>query len=141
MRTVLASIALLVALPVAAQAQSCRGAQAFDMGGGTKGCIVAIDMGSITTTRTRDDGASSQKWSNSQPFVAAVMTGPVPKKNSTVKKQMIALCKVSKPKVYEKFSTSNFNRIILYMDWREAGGELKSGFSTDTCKGFRFFDS
>lgn len=140
MRSLIFASCALLSLPVAAQSQSCRGVQAFDLGGGTKGCVVTIEESAIVTTRSRDDGASTQTRRAAQPLVAAAMTGPVPGKRSVVKKQMVSMCKATQGKVREQFSDAKYNRVILYMDWRDAGGELYGGFSTDTCRGFRFFD-
>ena len=132
---------LMLALPMAAQAQSCNGKQAIDFGGGAHGCVVEIAEGSITSTRTRDDGASSRSANKATPLVAAVMTGPVPASRGTVKKQMLAMCKVTQAKVSEQFAGKKYHRIILYMDWSKAGGEVQAGFSSDKCRGFKFFDS
>ena len=131
----------VLTLPVAAQAQSCKGGQAFDLGGGTLGCVVEIREGEITTTRSRDDGASSSSSRKVTPLVAAVMTGPVPARRSTVKKQMLAMCKVTHAKVSEQFADKKYHRIILAMDWRKSGGEMQAGFSSNKCRGFSFFDS
>lgn len=136
---VFASFAVL-ALPVAAQAQSCRGIQAFDLGGGTKGCVVSIQENQITTTITRDDGASERVRRNAQPLVGAVMSGPVPANKGVVKKQMVEMCKLTQDKVQAQFADLKYNRIILVMDWQKAGGEVQAGFSSAKCRGFKFFD-
>jgi len=132
---------VMLSLPIAAKAQSCRGEQAFDFGGGARGCVVKIGEGDIISTMTRDDGASSRSSSKAEPLVAAVMTGPVPTNRGTVKKQMLAMCKVTQAKVSEQFAGRKYHRVILYMDWRKSGGELQAGFSSNKCRGFRFFDS
>ena len=132
---------LMFALPVAAQSQSCKGEQAFALEGGTQGCIVKIGEGETLTTTTRDDGASSRSHRKTQPFVAAVMTGSIPASRKTVKKQMLAMCKFTQAKVSEQFAGKKYHQIILYMDWRKSGGELEASFSSDKCRGIRFFDN
>jgi len=132
---------LMLVLPVAAQAQSCRGKQALDFGGGTKGCVVEIVEGSITTTRTRDDNASTRVSNKATPLVGAVMTGPVPANRGTVKKQMLAMCKATQAKVSEQFADKKYHQIILLMDWSNSGGEMQAGYSSNKCRGFQFFDS
>ncbi len=139
MRVLLMASCLLFALPMAAQAQSCRGLQSLDLGGGTTACVVAIEMNSITTTTNRDDGASSSKRKQAQPLVAAAMTGPLPANRNAIKKQMLAMCKAMQSEVKAQFSDMKYNRTILYMDWRKAGGELEGGYSSAKCKGFSFF--
>lgn len=141
MRTLTFASCILFALPLAAQAQSCRGVQSLDLGNGTKACVVKIEEGAITTTKTRDDYASTQKHTRAQPMIGAAMTGPVPIKRATVKKQMLAMCKATQAKVTEQFAGKKYNRVILIQDWTKAGGKVEAGFSSNTCKGFRFFDS
>mmetsp|Transcript_23962 Transcript_23962/g.43751 ORF Transcript_23962/g.43751 Transcript_23962/m.43751 type:complete len:142 (-) Transcript_23962:779-1204(-) len=132
---------VLFAMPLAAQAQSCRGIQSLDLGNGSKACVVKIEQGAITTTRSRDDGASTQTRRNAQPMVGAVMSGAVPTKRGTIKKQMVAMCKATQAKVGEQFAGQKYNRVILVMDWTKAGGKVEAGFSSDKCKGFQFFAS
>lgn len=139
MRVLSLALTAMLVLPVAAHSQSCRGDKAFDLGGGVKGCVVTIEKSAITTTLSRDDGASSSSRRAVQPMAAAVMTGPVPANRGQVKKQMMAMCKFVQADVASTFAGTKYNRIILVMDWREAGGELQSGFSSAKCKGFRFF--
>ncbi len=141
MRFLTLASCVLFSLPLAAQAQSCRGIQSLDLGNGSKACVVKIEQGAITTTRTRDDGASSQSRKNAQPMVGAVMSGPAPTKRATVKKHMLAMCKATQAKVGQEFAGQKYNRVILIQDWTKAGGKVEAGFSSDTCKGFRFFDS
>jgi len=141
MRTLTFASCILLTLPLAAQAQNCRGVQSLDLGNGATACVVKIEEGAITTTKTRDDYASTQKHSRAQPMVGAAMTGPVPTKRVTVKKQMLAMCKATQAKVIKQFAGKKYNRVILIQDWTKAGGKVEAGFSSDTCKGFRFFDS
>ena len=141
MRALIFVSCVMLALPVAAQAKGCKGELAFDLGGGTRGCVVKIGEGEITSTYTRDDAASSRSSRKATPLVAAVMTGPVPASRGTVKKQMLAMCKVTQAKVSEQFAGMKYHRIILFMDWRKSGGELQAGFSSNKCRGFQFFDS
>ncbi|MBO9473608.1 hypothetical protein J7413_08665 [Shimia sp. R10_1] len=140
MRTLIFASCALFALPLAAEAQSCRGIQAFDLGGGTKGCVVSIQENQITTTTSRDDGASTRVRRNAQPLVGAVMSGPVPANKSVVKKQMVEMCKLTQEKVRAQFADLKYNRVILVMDWQKAGGEVQAGFSSAKCRGFKFFD-
>lgn len=141
MRTLTLTSCVCLALPMMAQAQSCRGVQSLDLGSGTQACVVKIEEGAITTTTTRDDHASTQKRKRAQPMVGAIMTGSAPSKRATVKKQMLAMCKATQAKVSVQFANQKYNRVILIQDWTKAGGDVQAGFSSDTCKGFRFFDS
>ncbi|MDA5555188.1 hypothetical protein [Shimia sp. MMG029] len=140
MRSLIFASCALFAVPLAAEAQSCRGIQAFDLGGGTKGCVVSIQENQITTTTSRDDGASTRVRRNAQPLVGAVMSGPVPANKSVVKKQMVEMCKLTQEKVRAQFADLKYNRVILVMDWQKAGGEVQAGFSSAKCRGFKFFD-
>lgn len=140
MRSLVFTSFALFALPLAAQAQTCRGIQAFDLANGAKGCVVSMETNRITTTITRDDGANTRQFAKAQPLVGAVMSGPVPANKSVVKKQMVAMCKLTQDRVHSQFADLDYNRVILVMDWREAGGTLQAGFSSAKCRGFKFFD-
>lgn len=141
MRFLTLATCALFALPIAAEAKNCRGIQSLDLGGGSKACVVAIEKNAITTTRTRDDGASSSSRRFEQPLVGAIMTGPVPANRKVIKQQMIAMCKATQSKVKAEFANLKYNRTILVMDWRDAGGKLESGYSSAKCRGFSFFDN
>ncbi len=140
MRLLIITLSLFLALPAAAQDKACRGMQNFDLGDGSKGCIVVIKEGAITTNYTRDDGASSQTRRNVQPFVGAVMSGDYSEKRSVNKRRLLSLCKIALADVQAQFADTKYNRIMLAMDWRGSGEGVQSGFSNKKCSGFQFFD-
>ena len=139
MRVLTILVCILFALPVLAQDRACRGKKSFDLGDGAKGCIVAIEEGSITTTVTRDDGQGGSVRKRAQPLVAALMSGANTTQRNKIKQRMVAICKVALVDVQKQFAGQRYNRIILLMDWRRAGGEIQSGFSSKDCRGFQFF--
>jgi hypothetical protein len=132
-------ICILFAVPAMSQQTSCRGKKTFDLGDGAKGCIVAIEEGSITTTTTRDDGASKKVRRKVQPLVAALMTGAYTEKRSVVRGRMLAICNFALADVQKTFAGKSYGRIILIMDWRGSGGKIQNGFSNGSCRGFQFF--
>ena len=105
---------------------------------GAKGCIVAIGEGSITTTVTRDDGQGGSVRKQAHPLVAAVMSGANSTKRSVMRKRLLSICNLALADVQKQFAGKKYNRIILIMDWRGAGGEIQNGFSSDKCRGFQF---
>lgn len=140
MRLLLTCILLVLALPaLAQQGNPCRGKQGFDLGDGAKGCLALIDTGSITTTITRDDGASQRSNRRQQARVVAFMSGTNSDKRSVQRKRLLAICKTALPAVQTELAGVNYNRIILVMDWRGEGGEFQAGFSNAKCQGFKFF--
>ncbi|MFY0618561.1 MULTISPECIES: hypothetical protein [unclassified Shimia] len=102
---------------------------------------MAIQESSITSTQSRDDGASTQSQVNIQPLVVAAMSGQVPQNRGTAKSQLLALCKAALPEVKAQFSARKYNRIILVSDWRASDGGTFEGFSNAKCKGFSFFSN
>ena len=141
MRILIPLVCIFFALPVLAQQNPCRGKQGFDLGDGAKGCIALIDTDSITTTVTRDDGASTRSNRQLQARVVAFMSGANSDKRSVQRKRLLAICKTALPAVRSELAEVRYNRIILVMDWRGEGGGFQAGFSSKDCRGFRFFGS
>ncbi len=139
MRTLMALIFAMSALPAVAQSNPCKGRTVIDVGHGGKACIYLIDESDFTWTRTRDDFASTQKHTSSQPRVAASMLGTASTNKGVLSKQMVNLCKAALNDVQTQFSGTKYNRIMLYLDWRQSGGEIYGGWSNAKCRGFRFF--
>lgn len=139
MRTLLALIFVMSALPAVAQSNPCKGRTVIDVGGGGKACIYLIDGSDLTWTRSRDDGARERKRTSVQARVAANLMGDGELDKSVLKQQFINLCKAALSDVQAQFADTKFNNIMLYLDRRHSGGEVYGGISSAKCRGFRYF--
>ena len=102
---------------VAQQERECRGKQSFDLGGGTYGCLIEAGSGSLTTTTTRDDGASQTVKANETGFIQVAVFGTYSPSKQTTSKRITAVCKTFLPNVQQAMQGKRYHRIIVALVW------------------------
>ncbi|MBV7408939.1 hypothetical protein [Maritimibacter sp. DP1N21-5] len=152
MRYILTVLVMCFALPAMAQQErECRGKQAFDLGDGSYGCLLEVGTSSITTTLTRDDGASSRSSRNAAGEIVVAMFGSHSGSRQVVRNRMLAVCRTFLPRVKQELSGRNYSRIVIQLVWprvKNTGDfvsvsstsvDVQPAFSNANCRGIRFF--
>lgn len=153
MRALLITIFAFLALPaLAANERECRGKQAFDLGDGAYGCLIKIGVTSITTTRTRDDGASRRSSSEANVIIDTVLFGTFDRSRQVIKARTKAICRAFNEQAKKEMASVRGKKIVVQMKWPNeppnrvvystTGGErfckkVQGGFSNARCRGAR----
>ncbi|MFL4472013.1 hypothetical protein ACERZ8_19805 [Tateyamaria armeniaca] len=143
---------LLLALPAAAQQErECRGKQAFDLGDGSYGCLQEVGTSQITTTRTRDDGASSSVRKNATGKIEVLMFGEYNGSRQVTGNRIKTICRTFLPTLQAELTDLSYHRIVVVLIWprienpgnyvpkAEAKVAVQPGFSSAQCRGVKFF--
>jgi len=142
---------LLAAPAVAQQERECRGKQAFDLGDGSYGCLEDVGTSQITTTTTRDDGASSSVRKNETGRIEVLMFGAYNGSKQVTGARIKAICQTFLPNLRAKLPDAKFYRIVVVLIWprienpgdyvpkSDANIAVQPGFSSAKCRGAKFF--
>ncbi|WP_299554008.1 hypothetical protein [uncultured Tateyamaria sp.] len=152
MRFILTVVFVCFAVPALAQQErDCRGKQAFDLGDGAYGCLLDIGSTSITTTLTRDDGASSKSSRNAAGQIDVAMFGTFSGSRQVVGKRMRGICQTFLPTIKQELAGQRYNRIVIRLFWPRVANsgdfvpksrseiEVQPAFTNANCRGIRFF--
>lgn len=152
MRAISIILFVLLALPAFAQNErECRGRQAFDLGDGAYGCLFEVGSTSITTTMTRDDGASSKQRSNDAGLIDVAMFGAYTESKRVTSARIRTICQTFLPALQADTPGSNYHRIVVRLFWPrvENTGDMvpkdqseiavQPAFTSGTCRGVRYF--
>ena len=152
MRVFLTIILFVLALPAAAQEErECRGKKAFTLADGAYGCLEEVGTTDITTTRTRDDGASSSTRRNSAGLIRVLMFGDYAASRQTTGNRIRNVCKTFLPDLQAAEPGVRFNRVVVVLVWprvanpgdyvpkSDAQVAVQPGFSSGACRGVKFF--
>lgn len=151
MRIFLFILFTVFAVPaVAQQERECRGKQGFNLGDGAYGCLFEAKAGSLTTTTTRDDGASQKVKSRETGFIRVAMFGNYSASRQTTGKRITAVCQTFLPNLKEAMTGKRYHRIIVALVWPriENPGDFISkersevaaqvAYTSATCRGVKF---
>lgn len=152
MRSLLAVFLIFFALPaVAQQERECRGKQPFDLGNGVYGCLLDVGTTEITTTRTRDDGASSSTRGNVAGQIRVLMFGDYDGSKQIVSRRVSAICKAFLPNLKAELTNTKFHRVVVILIWPRVANPgdfvpvstskvaIQPAFSSATCRGVKYF--
>ena len=152
MRPLLAVFLFVFALPAFAQQErECRGKQPFDLGSGVSGCLLDVATTEISTTRTRDDGASSSTRGDVAGQIRVLVFGAYDGSKSVVSPRVTAICKTFLPNLKAELANTKFHRIVVVLIWPRVANPgdfvpvsnskvaLQPAFSSATCRGVRYF--
>ena len=152
MRVILALIFVVFALPAFAQQErECRGKQPFDLGDGAYGCLMDVGLSTITTTRTRDDFASESSTRNQAGQIRVLMFGAHSTSKRVISPRLRAICKTFLSTLKAEQANAKFHRVIVVMIWPRVANtgdyipvatsqeDVQLAFSSDTCRGVRYF--
>jgi len=118
MRTLLIVLFVAFAIPaIAQQERECCGKQSFDLGGGAYGCLLEAGFGWLTTTTTRDEGASQTVKANEKGLIQVAVLGTYGPSKQTTSKRITAVCKTFLPNVQQAMQGKRNNRIIVGLVW------------------------
>ncbi|MEO1557315.1 MAG: hypothetical protein AAFS01_12850 [Pseudomonadota bacterium] len=152
MRILLFVLFAAFAVPaVAQQERECRGKQPIDLGDGAAGCLLEIGTTSITSTRTRDDGASSKSTRNVTGRIDVALFGAYSDNRTVISGRMKAICRSLLPQVQQELAELRYNRIVINLVWprvenpgtfipkSELEFAVQPAFTSAQCRGVRFF--
>lgn len=152
MRPLLAALLFLIAVPAyAAQERECRGKTPFDFGNGVSGCLLDLGAGEITSTRTRDDGASSSSRQNVVGQIRVLLFGNYDGSKQVVRQRVSAVCKAFLPQLKAEMGDKRFHRVTVVLIWPRVANPgdfvptatskvaIQPAFSSSACRGVKFF--
>lgn len=152
MRLLLAVFLIAFALPAAAQQErECRGKQPFDLGNGVYGCLFDVGTGEISTTRSRDDGASSSTRERVAGQIRVLMFGNHSTSKRVIGPRVTAVCNAFLPTLQAELPNVNFHRVVVVLIWPRVANtgdfvpvansksDIQLAFSSARCRGVRYF--
>lgn len=152
MRFVLMIILVVFALPAAAQQErECRGKKPFDLGNGAYGCLLDLGTTQITTTLTRDDGASSSSRRNQAGHIRVLVFGEYNGSRQVAGARIKAICNTFLPDLKAAIPDVRYHRVVVAMIWPRVANPgdfvpvsrskvaVQPGFSSASCRGVKFF--
>lgn len=152
MRALLVFLLMIFAVPaVAQQERECRGKQPFDLGGGVSGCLLDVGTNEITTTRSRDDGASSSTRDNVAGQIRVLMFGAHDSSRRVINGRITAVCNAFLPALQAEPSNKSFHQIVVVMIWprvantgdfvpvAQSKADVQAAYSSAKCRGVRHF--
>ena len=152
MRAIFITFFVLLAVPALAQNErECRGKQAFDLGDGAYGCLFEVGSTSITTTTTRDDGASSKQKSNGAGRIDVAMFGAYTESKRVTSARIRTICQTFLPALKAEAPNAKYHRIVVRLFWPrvENTGDMvpkdqseiavQPAFTSGSCRGVRYF--
>ncbi len=143
---------MICALPaVAQQERECRGKQPFDLGDGVSGCLLDVGTNEISTTRTRDDGASSSTRDNVAGQIRVLMFGAHDSSRRVINRRITAVCNAFLPTLQTELVGASFHQVVVVMIWPRVANtgtfvpveqskvDVQAAYSSARCRGVRHF--
>ncbi|MEM6372254.1 MAG: hypothetical protein AAF727_05685 [Pseudomonadota bacterium] len=118
MRALLFPLFLLLATSAFAQQErECRGKQGIDLGDGAAGCLLELGTTNLTTTTTRDDGASQKVRKRVTGLIEVALFGAYSPSKQVTSQRIRAVCQTFLHGLQERLGDQKYSRIVIVLFW------------------------